>query len=222
MPENSKTAAFFDLDLTLLSVNSGVLWVKRDWRNGRLNAWQLVQAIFYIFGYKLGVIDMERAMTKALETIKGLDEDKIRGWTAEWYEEEIKPHVAPGGWSMVEWHRKRGHLLVLLTSSSPYESELARQQLGLDHSISTRYEVRDGRFTGEVVPPICFGEGKVTLAESFAEERGVDLGASFFYSDSITDLPMLERVGYPRVVGPDLRLRREASRRGWPVLDWSR
>jgi len=78
--------------------------------------------------------------------------------------------------------------------------------------------VRDGRFTGEAVRPVCYGAGKIYWAERFATAQGVDLGRSYFYTDSITDLPVLERVGEPRIVNPDPRLRRVAARRGWPVL----
>jgi len=132
------------------------------------------------------------------------------------------PCVAPGARGVVEDHRSRGHLLTLLTSSSPYESEAACELFGLDAHLSTRYAVRDGRFTGDLELPLCYGQGKVTLAERFAAARGVDLDRSYFYTDSITDLPMLARVGFPRVVNPDPRLRRLARRRGWQALDWSR
>ena len=78
--------------------------------------------------------------------------------------------------------------------------------------------MRDGRFTGEAVRPVCYGAGKIYWAERFAQRHGIDLERSYFYTDSITDLPVLERVGEPRVVNPDPRLRRAAVRRGWPVM----
>ena len=217
-----RVAAFFDLDGTLLSVNSGKLWIKQEWRKGRLTTRQLGLAAFYMVGYRLGAIDMDQAMRKALQTVVGLSEEMVRRRTEEWYEREVRHRAARGGWAVIERHRREGHLLVLHTSSSPYEAAIAKEQFGLEHALSTRYEVRDGKFTGEVLAPICFGAGKVTVAENFAAEHDVDLDASYFYTDSITDLPMLERVGNPRIVAPDLRLKREASRRGWQVLDWSR
>ncbi len=216
-----KPATFFDLDGTLLLVNSGKLWLQRERREGRLSAGQLVLAIFYLGAYRFGVIDIDRAMEKALETVKGLPEDEVRGWTEEWYEREVRQYAAPGAWPVIESHRHKGHPLVLLTSSSPYEAAVAREQFGLEHVLSTRYEVRDGRFTGRLIRPVSFGQGKVDLAEAFTSEHDLDLDRSYFYTDSITDLPMLERVGRPRVVHPDPRLRLTACRRGWPVLDWS-
>lgn len=217
-----KTAAFFDLDKTLLTVNSGALWMRRERREGRISMWQVAQASFYLLAYRFGVLDMERAMRKALQTIKGLDEETVRGWTRTWFHQEVVPHAAQGAWPVLEKHRGRGDVLVLLTSSSPYESEIASEHFGLDAYISTRYEVRGGVFTGEVIPPICYGEGKVLLAERFCAERALDLDGSTFYSDSLSDLPMFERVRNPRIVHPDPRLKRLAARRGWPVLDWRR
>jgi HAD superfamily hydrolase (TIGR01490 family) len=213
-------AAFFDLDGTLLGVNSGWLWMRRERRHGRLSAVQMSQAVFYMTLYRFGLVPMEGAMRRALKTVEGMTEHAVRACTREWFLAEVTPHVAAGARPAIEEHRRQGHRLVLLTSSSPYESEVACEHFGLDAFLSTRYEVRGGRFTGGVELPICYGQGKVVLAERYAEQHDVDLAASYFYTDSITDLPMLLRVGRPRVVMPDPRLRREARRRGWEVQDW--
>jgi HAD superfamily hydrolase (TIGR01490 family) len=120
--------------------------------------------------------------------------------------------------AQVAAHREAGHVLALLTSATRYLAEPLGADLGIEHHLVSQLVVRDGRFTGEVVQPVCYGRGKVYWAERFAAEHGVDLAASFFYTDSITDLPLLDRVGHPRVVHPDPRLRRLAQRRGWQVL----
>jgi HAD superfamily hydrolase (TIGR01490 family) len=221
MTSAPSVAAFFDLDRTLLTVNSGKLWLRRERREKRVSAWQLLQGTFFMLAYSLHAVDMQGVMVRALQTVKGLDEDTVRAWTREWFEAEVTPHEAPGARAALDWHRGQGHPCVLLTASSPYESELAAAHFGLDGWLSTRYQVVDGKFTGQVEQPLCYGAGKVTHAERYAAEHGIDVDGSYFYTDSITDLPMLERVRNPRVVQPDLRLRRLARRRGWPVLDWS-
>jgi HAD superfamily hydrolase (TIGR01490 family) len=213
-------AAFFDLDGTLLTVNSGRLWMLRERRVGRLGLVQMGKAVLYLVAYRFGVLSMEDAMTWALASIRGVAEDDVRRWTEEWFHQEVTPFVAPGGLDALASHRAQGHALVLLTSSSPYESRVACEHLGIDDFLCTRYEVANGVFTGRLVRPACFGEGKVSAAEAFAAGRGIDLDRSFFYTDSITDRPMLERVGFPCVVNPDPRLRRLARAKGWPIRDW--
>ena len=216
-----KRAAFFDLDGTLLSANSGSLWMHRERRMGRLTPKQTIKGLFYIALYKVGFIDMEKVTVEALSTVAGEKETTLRRWTHAWFEEEVIPNVAPAAKSALAWHRSQGHPLVLLTSSSRYESEAATRYFGLDGFLSMGYEVRQGRFTGDVERPMCYGEGKVYHAERYSCDHGICLADSYFYSDSITDLPMLMRVAHPVAVNPDYRLRKRAETCGWPVMDWS-
>lgn len=218
----SSVAAFFDLDRTILTVNSGQLWLARERRLGRIKLRHTLEAAFVFLGYHLGLVNVEASMRKALGLYQGVLESQLATWTREWYEREIAPHVAPGAWRALAEHRRAGHWLVLLTSSSPYASAAANAQLGLHAVLCSRYEVRDRRITGEPVLPFCYGKDKIGYAERWAAEHGVRLAGSFFYTDSYSDLPMLEAVGNPRVVQPDVRLRLVARRRGWPVLDWTR
>ncbi len=218
----SNPAAFFDLDLTLLTVNSGQLWMARERRLGRLSLRNTVEAFFKFAAYRLSIIDMEDAMRKALALYVGETEEDLDRWTREWYAEEVAHTFAPGGQPALQHHRDLGQPRVLLTSSSVYLSREVQREMDLDDIICSRYEVGpDGCFTGEPVFPLCYGEGKVTLSERWAADNDVDLDTSYFYTDSYTDLPMLERVGQPRVVNPDMRLRRHARKHDWPILDWS-
>ncbi|HUU01664.1 MAG TPA: HAD family hydrolase [Myxococcota bacterium] len=214
-------AAFFDLDKTLLTVNSGRLWMQCERRDGRLSGWHMAEAALYFVAYRFGLIDMEYAMGRALKTIRGLEEDVLRRRTRAWFTDEVLKYAAPGARAAIAGHRGQGHRLVLLTSSSPYESEAAAEFFGLEDFLCTRYEVTDGLFTGEAIKPLCYGAGKVEYARRWAREHDVDLATSYFYSDSITDLPMLQAVGNPRIVAPDPRLKHQARKNGWPVLDWS-
>jgi HAD superfamily hydrolase (TIGR01490 family) len=217
-----RPAAFFDLDRTVITVNSGDLWMKRERRLGRLSLRHVAEGTALFLAYRLSVVDIEAAMRKALAIYRGEREADLRRWTREWYALEVAPCIAPRARRAMAEHRAAGHPLILLTSSSPYLSEIVAEDLGLDGWISSRYEVRDGTMTGEPVLPLCYGAGKVGHADRYAREEGIDLGRSFFYTDSYTDLPMLLAVGEPRVVNPDLRLRLYARWRGWPVLDWRR
>ena len=213
-------AAFFDLDGTLLTANSGGLWMRRERRLGRLSLWQVIEGTLYLFAYRFHALDMEQVTVRALRTVKGEQEETVRQWTVAWFYDEVVPHEAPGARAALAAHRDRGDRLVLLTSASRYESEAATDFFGLDDFLCTRYEVRDGLFTGDIIRPLCYGAGKVAHAERYAEEHGLDLAESTFYTDSFSDIPMLRRVGHPRVVRPDLRLRLTARLNRWPILDW--
>jgi HAD superfamily hydrolase (TIGR01490 family) len=215
-----QTAAFFDLDGTLIRGNSGALWVRRERRLGRLSLSQVAEATFMLLLYKLSVVDIEASMRKALQVYKGELEENLNAWTREWYEKDVARLVMPGARRVLELHREAGHSVILLTSSSPYLSAAVGHDLGLDGWVSSCYEVRQGILTGAPVLPICYGAGKIAHAERLARERDIILEKSYFYTDSFTDLPMLLRVGRPRVVNPDIRLRLYARWRGWPILNW--
>src|SRR2546428_6133936 len=126
-------------------------------------------------------------------------------------------YIFPAMAEAVEAHRRAGHVPAILTSATRYLAEPLAADLGIRHVLVTQLVVRDGRFTGEAVRPVCYGAGKIYWAERFAQRHGIDLRRSYFYTDSVTDLPVLERAGEPPVGHPHPVLRRAAERRGWPV-----
>jgi len=218
----SPIAAFFDLDGTILAVNSARLWVAYERRGGRISRAQLAQAAIWLIGYRFGVLDIESALERAIAIMAGEPEDEMKARVRAWYDDEVADAILPAARRVLEAHRAMGHHLVLLTSSSPYISACIKEELGLHDVLCTRMEVENGVFTGKAVKPLCFGEGKVVHADSWARRTGVSLERSYFYTDSLTDLPMLEAVGHPRAVNPDPRLRRVAWRRRWVIEQWDR
>ncbi|HJN72731.1 MAG TPA: HAD family hydrolase [Myxococcota bacterium] len=212
--------AFFDLDLTLLSKNSGALWVRSELREGFITPWMALRAMSWLLRYQLGMMDMERAVLAAIASLEGDDEEVVRQRTWRFYDREVAGIYRPGGLRAIEGHRAAGDTIALLTSSSSFMSERAQEQLGLDAVLCNRFEVEGGRFTGAPRGRLCFGKGKLEHAATLATERRVPLSDCTFYTDSASDLPVLEAVGRPVCVHPDLRLRAIARRRGWEVLDW--
>lgn len=215
-------ATFFDMDLTLIAVNSGTAWVRHLRRKGELTRWGMVKALSWIARYKLALIDLAKLTEMLVEDQAGNPEQALRDECAAWVEREIAPHVYPAARDAIADHRARGHAIALLTSSSPYASEPVAATVGIEPAdvLCTRLVVADGKFTGKVVQPVCASAGKITWAERWAASRGVDLAQSWFYTDSYNDLPMMERVGHPVAIHPDVRLRRHARKRGWPIVYW--
>jgi len=215
-------AAFFDMDLTLVAANTAWLYVRHLRREGYASRRQLARALFWSVRYRLGSIEIDRVYEDAVRSMAGRTEETEYRLAMGCFEAGVRSRISEQGRRTVEGHREQGHRLVVLTGSPIYGAKPVAAALGIEHVISTELEVRDGAFSGRVVPPLCYGQGKVDKALGFARRHGVDLTRSYFYTDSHTDLPMLEAVGHPRAVNPDRRLRREATRRGWPVLRFGR
>lgn len=214
--------AFFDLDRTLLSVNSGSLWVRRELRLGHASRFDALRASIWLAGYHLGVAPMDDIIRTAIGRLAGTPRDALVERTRAFYAEEVRGRWRPSVPAVIAAHRARGEACVILTGSSGYLSELVMAELGLDHSLCNRFEVdAHGLHTGAPTATICYGAGKVVHAEAYVRERGVSLDACAFYTDSYTDLPVLERVGRPVAVHPDPRLARVARKRGWRIEEWS-
>ena len=215
-------AAFFDIDGTLLSVNSAPLYARYLRRHGRARRRDLVRTAFYLLQYRLNLLDLDRAFERASEMIRGQREDDVASFCEQWYREVVRDYLVPDVCALVERHRAEGHTIALLSSSTNYLATPLARELGVEHLLVTRLEVVDGAFTGRAVAPVCYGDGKVYWAQRFAAEQAIDLRESFFYTDSITDLPVLDLVGHPRIVNPDRLLRRAARKRGWAVVPLGR
>lgn len=213
--------AFFDLDRTLISKNSGALWLKKEIRERRLSPSDAARGLYGLLRYSLGYVDLESLVLLAISRLEGGSEKEMRGRVTEFYEQEVRMLYRPGARSVLRAHRERGERLVLLTTASIYLSELVSTALELDGILCNRFEVDDrGLFSGHPDGPICYGPGKLVHARKYAEEHGVSLERCAFYTDSLADLPVLDVVGKPVAVNPDPRLRRIARARGWRIEDW--
>lgn len=221
MSQDKRVAAFFDLDRTLIDVNSAVLWAMAERRDKVLTLGQLAKALYWSALYHLSMVNIEATFAAGLSHYRDRTGDWLDQRTVEWFKREVLPRLRPGAGPILDEHRRKGHKLVLLTSSSLYAARAAGEAWGFDDWIANRFPLDEqGRIVGICEPPLCFGPGKVTRAEAWAQQHGVSLEDSYFYTDSYTDLPMLERVGHPRIVAPDPRLKRVARKRGWPILQW--
>lgn len=214
-----RAAAFFDVDGTLLKVNSARLWVEDARRRGELGRRDMLKALVWLLRYKLALVELDAILEDVRSYIQGMREDALRERADRWYVEEVRQHLVPQVIEALRWHQAQGHAVVLLTAATPYLCAPLAEELGVEHVLCTRLEAEDGVLTGALERPICYGAGKVVLAERWAEAHDVSLARSFFYTDSYTDLPMLKRVGTRVAVAPDPRLRRWARQEGVKILN---
>ncbi len=217
---SQRVAAFFDVDHTLLDVNSGSKWLRHAWLTGKVRPLRAVQALVWLVRYRLALLDLEAVTAPAAEDYRGSSAAALDAEVRSWFRRDIEAHVTAEGRERVAWHRAQGHVVALLTSGTRFSATPLAELLDAPYLLCTELEVEAGKLTGRHIAPACAGPGKVVHAERFAAAHGVDLARSYFYTDSFSDLPMLERVGRPVVVNPDPRLRRHARVRGWEVERW--
>lgn len=212
-----RVGAFFDMDKTLICENSGSLFMKHRYAQGAVDHWELFWGLAAYFRYKVGLLDIHAWTQETLAQFKGQSEVALAAEAALWFEERVVASLYPEAVELVGQHLAEGHLVAIVSGATKFVVAPLAERLGIEHILYTRLEVEDGCFTGRVIEPICFEEGKIYWLQQLVEDEGIDLAKSYFYSDSITDLPLLELVGHPVVTNPDPRLYRTAARRHWPV-----
>ena len=160
------------LDRTLIDVNSGLLWARHERRNGHISAVQMARALVWTALYHVAVIDMETAVTRALDHYRGVDAGHLDGRTRAWFEREVAGRLRPRAAAAMEEHRRRGDTLVILTNSSCYEARAAAERWGFDDYLANEFPTDpSGRLLGAFAPPLCYGAGKVARAETWARAR---------------------------------------------------
>lgn len=212
---------FFDMDGTLTRCNTGRIYAQSLWKSKELSTVQLIGVAFLLLRYRLGVVDMERIMDRLIRESAGKAESAVQNRCSQLVAQRVVPEIFKEAWERVRFHQERGDRLVILSASSSYMIRPLAQAMGILEILATPVHVRDGLFTGEYEAPICYGEGKVTWAKRYCDTHGFALEDAIFYTDSFTDLPLLEEVDEPIVVNPDLRLERIARQRGWPLERWT-
>lgn len=213
-----RVGAFFDMDKTLISENSGSLYLKYLYDRGEMSEIELARGLGDYLRYKIGVLDLRAWVEAAAGPLAGRTEESVSEEAREWFAERVISKIYPEAVDRVSQHLERGDVVAIVSGATRFIIEPLAERLRIAHVVCTQLEVARGHYTGHVIEPVCFEEGKVYWLSEFATQHGVDLARSWFYTDSITDLPLLERVGHPVVTNPDPLLYLAARRRQWPVL----
>lgn len=220
-----RTAAFFDLDKTVIAKSSTLTFSKSFYQGGLINRRAALRTAYTQFVFLAGGADhdqMERMRTYLSALCRGWDVAQVREIVAETLHDLIDPIIYDEAASLIEAHHAAGRDVVIVSTSGAEVVEPIGELLGADRVVATRMVIgEDGRFTGEV-EYYAYGPTKAEAVRDLAASEGYDLDRCYAYSDSVTDLPMLEAVGHPYAVNPDRALRREALARDWPVLSFSR
>ncbi|MDG3009384.1 HAD-IB family hydrolase [Rhodococcus sp. D2-41] len=218
-----RIAAFFDLDKTVIAKSSTLAFSRPLFDGGLINRRAVLKGSYAQFLYLLSGADhdqMERMRKHIAAMCEGWEVAQIKTIVQETLHDIVDPLVFAEAADLIADHIACGHDVVVVSASGEEIVTPIAQALGATHSVGTRMAVRDGRYTGDI-EFYCYGDGKVTAVNELAAAHGYDLTRCHAYSDSATDLPMLQAVGHPTAVNPDRPLRREAAAQGWPVLTFS-
>ena len=217
-----QAAAYFDLDKTIIAKSSTLAFRRHMYRAGLLNRRTLLlmavaQFFYVLFGADHG--QMERVRGALMALIKGWDSHQVKEIVAETLKDVVAPMVYAEALFLIDEHHREGRLVVVVSSSPVEIVEPLARYLGIEDVIATRVGVDDeGRYTGEL-EFYAYGSGKADALDEMAA-TGTDLAASYAYSDSHTDLPLLEKVGHPVAVNPDRELRKVAEDNDWPIMEF--
>ena len=214
--------ALFDLDDTLLSGDSDYQWAQFLIERGVLQRAEYeAKNDHFLRQYKDGRLDIHEFLEFQIAPLARQPREKLDEWHGEFMRTKVRQMIRPKAIELVQRHLSDKHLCAIVTSTNAFITAPIARAFGVDHLLATELEVRDGRFTGKPSGTPPFRQGKVTRLAEWLGGQGKTLAsfsASWFYSDSQNDLPLLERVTQPVAVDPDEILRREAGARGWRII----
>lgn len=212
--------AIFDLDNTLLNGDSDYLWGEYMITNKIVNTdtYQHLNQAF-LESYHCGELDYNQYLKFALQPLTQHSLTTLQAWRRDYVENWIKPIIVTGATALLNWHRQQNNTLIMISATHFFITEPIAQLLGIPHLLATMPEIINNRYTGNYLGTPTFREGKVTVLNQWLQKHTMSLNDSYFYSDSINDLPLLELVSYPVTVNPDATLSHIAHQRQWPVID---
>ncbi len=216
-PSGAHIGAFFDLDRTLVAGFSAAHFIREDVLAGRMSARHFTQTMVAAGLFRLRQIGFSGFVTSTMERLRDVAESELVTHAEHMFTEYLAADVYPEARALVHAHQKKGHTVAIVSSATRYQIEPLARDLGIEHILCTELEIENGRLTGRIVHPPCYGEGKAMAARAFSAPRAIDLAQSYFYTDSDEDLPLLEIVGKPRPTNPSSRLASMALVRGWPT-----
>ena len=214
------TAAFFDFDGTVIAGFSVLSFLRQRVLSGDMPPREAITQLAAGWEYGLRLSDFPDILAQTAASLRGVSDSLLAETAEQVYTNELSGNIYPESRALVDAHFAKGHTVVIVSSATRYQVQHVAAELGVEHVICNHLEVENGALTGELVPPVCYGKGKLDVARSFAKENGIDLSKSYFYTDGGEDIPLLEAVGCPRPLNPDATLQSKARREGWPVQNF--
>lgn len=219
--ENKKIAVFFDVDNTLIEGQTQKMMVSYFYHKKKINLVFLLEIYFWFLLYKIGIVSEGLSiMKKAYKLTKGMSVEEFKGFMLDLFEKEIKSKIYPQAVERINFHKKEGHEIILVSKSCKILIDIIKDFLNINFSIATELEIKNGMLTGKLKGRIIHGEEKFAAIKELIPIKNWELKESYAYGDHYSDLFLLKNVGHPLVVNPDKRLKREAEKYKWPIFYW--
>nr|WP_266100181.1 MULTISPECIES: HAD family hydrolase [unclassified Halomonas] len=211
--------AIFDLDNTLLSIDSDHAWGEFLVEQGAVDPVAYREANErFLADYNAGTLDMAAFLEMALKPLAENTPEQLAAWHQQFMASKIEPHILPKAEELLARHRTKGDTLLIITATNRFITGPIAERLGVDDLIAVEPEMVDGRYTGRVDGVPSYREGKVIRLQAWLEAQDITMDGAWFYSDSHNDLPLLEKVDHPVAVDPDDTLRKVAEERHWRIM----
>jgi len=218
--ETKKHIAFFDLDYTILNDSSSKLMGVEAFKKGLFKKRHFAEGALLLLAYKSRLMKGEKIISRMLHWLKGLSAPEVFRFAQDVFQTKIRQAIRPCALHEIKRHQKIKTKVVLLTASVSFLAQQIAEYLKIDDIICTDLEIINNHFTGNANGDFCFDRVKLERAKKYCKTHNYSLRDSYYYGDSISDLPILEAVGNPKCVSPDKWLRKEARVRAWSVCNW--
>ena len=219
-PAGPGTIAFFDFDGTIIfGYSIATIFLERV-ISGKLAPHDAVMQFIQLVGHGFGGTPYSELLRESAETLAGANEQEFTDLGETVFEKYLAGAIYPETRSIIRAHQAKGHTVAIVSSATHYQIDPIARELDIEHVICNQFETEDGVFTGELEGEMVYADGKRVVADALAADLGTDLAKCYFYSDGFEDLPLMEAVGHPRPLNPDMRLSQTARMRMWPVREF--
>lgn len=220
MPKTSTKLVFFDVDHTLIRGNSGFYATQHLIKHGILKKRRLLQAVYYTLASLVKDQDVRKIYQIAMQDMVGKSTKEILKIGRECLEKDLLSRFFAESIKKLRSHQRRGDKVVLLTSGPHMIMANLAEHLGVDDFFAIGPEIKNNILTSDLANPLCHGEGKIHYAQKAAKKYRLSLQDAYFYTDHHSDIPLLERVGFPHCINPNFKLKTHALKMGWPILNF--
>ena len=214
--------AFFDLDHTIIGIDCSVSWKYFLVDHGLAPENDKAKADHYLNLYRQGRMPIDEFVEFQYKEFRGKTVDEMQSLACSHFNERIRPYIYKGAQKKIRDFSKDRIPTVIVTGTNRYIAEPIAEAMKINALIATEPEIVEGKFTGWYIPPFLLKEGKITMAERYCRELGIHLNKASFFGDSVNDLDLLNKVGYPSVVNPCEKVLSIAKKKSWPIKRWGR